>query len=141
VRITILNGLGVLGKIVSRFTTIIAKFLQISLAFVRTVLQTMTPLPAKQANLKKKLVSIYFSRKPKEKVTAPATPGELRCVAACCGGGAPGLRASGRRRRPSGRGAVGRWALGQWRGGRWVLSMSCCGCWVWVAVAPRQRLI
>jgi hypothetical protein len=26
----------------------------------------MTPLPAKQANLEKKLVLIYFSRKPKE---------------------------------------------------------------------------
>jgi hypothetical protein len=63
VRITILNGLGALGKRVSRFTTVIAKFLQISLAFVRTVLQTMTSLPAKQANLEKKTC---FSRKPKE---------------------------------------------------------------------------
>ena len=66
VRITILNGLGALGKTVSRFTTVLAKFLQISLAFVRTVLQTMTPLPAKQANLEKKNLLIYFSRKPKE---------------------------------------------------------------------------
>lgn len=51
IRTPILNGLGALGKRVSRFTTVIAKFHQISLAFVRTVLQTMTPLPAKQANL------------------------------------------------------------------------------------------
>jgi hypothetical protein len=51
---------------VSRFTTVIAKFLQISLAFVRAVLQTMAPLPAKQANLKKKLVLLYFSRELKQ---------------------------------------------------------------------------
>jgi hypothetical protein len=61
VRITILNELGALGKTVSRFTTVLAKFLQISLAFVRTVLQTMTPLPAKQANLEKKTcINIFF---------------------------------------------------------------------------------
>ena len=47
----------------SRFTTVIAKFLQISLAFFRAVLQTMAPLPAKQANLEKKIVLLYFSRK------------------------------------------------------------------------------
>lgn len=65
--ITILNRLGALGKRVSRFTTVIAKFLQISLAFVRAVLQTMAAFPAKQANLKKKtLVLLYFSRKLKQ---------------------------------------------------------------------------
>lgn len=47
----ILNGLGALGKRMSRFTTVIAKFLQISIAFLRAILQTMAPLPAKQANL------------------------------------------------------------------------------------------
>jgi len=44
----------------SRFTTVIAKFLQISLAFFRAVLQTMAPLPAKQANLEKKNRIIIF---------------------------------------------------------------------------------
>jgi hypothetical protein len=37
----------------SRFTTVIAKFLQIPFAFLRAILQTVPPLPAEQANLKR----------------------------------------------------------------------------------------
>lgn len=47
----IFNGLGALGKRMSRFTTVIAEFLQIPITFLRTVLQTMPPLPAEQADL------------------------------------------------------------------------------------------
>lgn len=48
---TIFNGFGALGKGMSRSTTIVAKFLQIPITFLRAVLQTMAPLPAEQADL------------------------------------------------------------------------------------------
>jgi hypothetical protein len=57
--------------------------------------------------------------------------GELRCAAACCGGDALGLWASGRQRRSSGHGAVGQWAVARCQGGCWVL--PCCrsvGAWL-----------
>jgi hypothetical protein len=52
---TIFNGEGALGKGMSRFTTVIAEFLQIQIpiTFLRAVLQTMPPFPAVQADLKR----------------------------------------------------------------------------------------
>jgi hypothetical protein len=133
VRITILNGLGALGKIVSRFTTIIAKFLQISLAFVRTVLQTMTPLPAKQANLKKTCINIFFKEtERKSDCSSHSRRAALRrCVLRRRGSGAPSVGPSAPAVGAWGRGAVGAWAVARWAVGVVdvlpVLGLGGCG--------------